>query len=488
MSMVVRTNTMAMNANRTLGINNSNVSKSIEKLSSGYRINRAADDASGLAISEKMKAQIVGLEQASTNSQDGISLIQTAEGATTEIHNMLNRMYELAIKSANGTIQNEVDREAITSEVEALKTEIDRICDSTNFNGIDLLNGNLASESATVNTSAEILVEGTAVTGTEVVVNDKATVATNLTADSDVTGTVKYTVTIDGQTFESTGLGGAGQTAAQEFATIDFSGETGLNVSLNSDGTISAWYDDDTTANLDVSTISVSGAVTSSGAATVVAGSTTEQFDVSAALTDGDTVTIDGTDYTYVAAGADTNNGEFGSLADIETLLADTDWTVAGNDLTDISIYKSETATEGGLTLQVGDTNQDFNKVTVGIDDLRCESLGIGAPTGDLTKSQVVDLSTEDTAGESVQLIKDAINMVSTNRANLGALQNRLEYTINNLDTTAENMTAANSRIRDTDMATEMMEYTKNNVLTQAAQSMLAQANQQPQSILQLLG
>ncbi len=145
MGMVVRTNTMAMNANRSLGINNTKVSKSLEKLSSGYAINRAADDAAGLAISEKMKSQITGLEQASTNAQDGISLIQTAEGATQEIHNMLNRMKELAIKSANGTIQNEVDREAIELEVDALKDEIDRICESTTFNGIPLLNGSLTN-------------------------------------------------------------------------------------------------------------------------------------------------------------------------------------------------------------------------------------------------------------------------------------------------------------------------------------------------------
>src|SRR5574344_1802985 len=141
---VVRTNTMAMNANRQLGVNNTQVGKSLEKLSSGFRINRAADDASGLAISEKMKAQIKGLEQASSNAQDGISLVQTAEGATTEIHNMLNRMVELATKSANGTIQNEVDRDAIQSEVDALNTEISRITDSTNFNGIKLLDGSLA--------------------------------------------------------------------------------------------------------------------------------------------------------------------------------------------------------------------------------------------------------------------------------------------------------------------------------------------------------
>ena len=273
MGMVVRTNIMGINANRQLGMNNNQVSKSLEKLSSGYRINRAGDDASGLAISEKMKAQIKGLEQASSNAQDGISLVQTAEGATTEIHNMLNRMVELCTKAANGTYDTGTDIPAINMELTALATEIDRICDSTNFNGTNLLAGSL------------------------------------------------------------------------------------------------------------------------------------------------------------------------------------------------------------DIDLQIGAEATDT--LTVEVKRLKCASLNID--------TAVTALSDAGDANDAIATIKSAINYVSTERAKLGAIQNRLEYSINNLDTTAENMTSANSRIRDTDMAKEMMNYTKMNVLTQAAQAMLAQANQQPQAVLQLL-
>ena len=274
MGMVVRTNTMGINANRQLGMNNSQVAKSLEKLSSGFRINRAGDDASGLAISEKMKAQIKGLEQASTNAQDAISLIQTAEGATTEIHNMLNRMVELYTKAANGTYESSTDRPAIQAELKQLCEEMDRIAENTNFNGITLLDGSLKAMNLQV-----------------------------------------------------------GATAAE--------------------------------------------AVT-------------------------------------------------------------------------LKITQALTATKLGVSINIIDKS------------------------GALAK-------------DNIDNIKDAIDTVSRVRGTLGAMQNRLEYTINNLDTTAENMTAANSRIRDTDMAKEMMNYTKMNVLTQAAQAMLAQANQQPQSVLQLL-
>ena len=271
MGMVVRSNIMAINAHRQLGMNNSQVSKSLEKLSSGYRINRAGDDASGLAISEKMKAQIKGLETASVNAQDGISLIQTAEGALTEVHDMLNRMVELAGKAANGTMSS-LDRSALQAEVSALQDEINRIASSTNFNGIYLLNGSLTS-----------------------------------------------------------------------------------------------------------------------------------------------------------------------------------------------------------LVLQIGDTSTQTMSITVSA--MSATALSVGS----------IDVATRSGASSAISAIKDAINAVSTQRAALGALQNRLEHTINNLDVTTENMKSANSRIRDTDMAKTMMEYTQTNVLTQAAQAMLAQANQQPQGVLQLL-
>uniref|UniRef100_UPI002FE053C2 flagellin N-terminal helical domain-containing protein n=1 Tax=Muricomes intestini TaxID=1796634 RepID=UPI002FE053C2 len=268
--MRIQHNIAALNSYRNLTNNNSAVSKNLEKLSSGYRINRAGDDAAGLAISEKMRAQITGLETAQKNANDGISLVQTAEGALTEVHSMLNRMVELADQSANGTYDDPIDRANLQKEVTSLTAEINRISDGTNFNGINLLNGSLATS---------------------------------------------------------------------------------------------------------------------------------------------------------------------------------------------------------GLTLQIGDTADPFNKLTVTIGNMSAASLGIAD----------INIGTQFNAASAISLIKDAINLVSTTRGNLGATQNRLEHTINNLSVTSENMTAAESRIRDVDMAKEMMAYTKNNILVQASQAMLAQANQIPQ-------
>lgn len=276
--MRIQHNIAAMNSYRNLTNNNSALSKNLEKLSSGYRINRAGDDAAGLAISEKMRAQITGLEAAQKNANDAISLVQTAEGALTEVHSMLNRMVELSIQSANGTYDDAVDRANIQKEIRDLNAEIDRISQATNFNGINLLDGSY-------------------------------------------------------------------------------------------------------------------GAGTTSG------------------------------------------------------------------------------------TLQIGDTSDSFNQLKVTISATNTTSLGINT----------IDLSTQTGASAAVTLIKAAINTVSSIRGTLGATQNRLEHTINNLSVQTENITAAESRIRDVDMADEMMAYTKNNILVQASQAMLAQANMVPQGVLQLL-
>lgn len=386
MGMVVRSNVMAINAFRQLGMNNSQVSKSLEKLSSGFRINRAGDDASGLAISEKMKAQIKGLETASSNSQDGISLIQTAEGALTEVHDMLNRMVELAGKAANGTMDETVDRQALQKEVDALKSEINRIADGTNFNGIKLLNGELGGGRTAVAgsyvtgdlTAKKLTVDGKlTIAGFEATISDVAT--TNATLEKQLEA---WATSYNGTETAKTGL-----VATATGSTIVFAENAGK------EGT--------TTAPVDTT-------VKTAGSAAVVG--------------------------------------------------------------------------KGGLTLQIGDTADAFNKITVSINDMSTAGLGL---TG-------VDVTDQTKASDSLALLrsldgKGAINTVSSARADLGALQNRLEHTINNLDVAAENMTNANSRIRDTDMAKQMMEYTKMNVLTQAAQAMLAQANQQPQSVLQLL-
>lgn len=392
MGMVVRSNIMALNANRQLGMNNSQVSKNLEKLSSGYKINRAGDDASGLAISEKMKAQIKGLKTASANSQDGISLVQTAEGALTEVHDMLNRMVELAGKSANGTIDNNTDRAALQKEMNALLEEIDRIADSTDFNGIKLLNGELAGKiDATFTEDTTDTLESVGITAGSLDLSK---------ADHALAGDLK--VKVDGGKLVITN-------GAKSYACV---------------------WDGNTT-----------------GAVTLKQGGTDDK----------DTITVNVKDTTKLKTV--TAEKKVGTLA-------------AGKPATE------------GLTLQIGDTADDFNKVTVHIQNMNSESLG-------LKTLRDTGLMTQDAASAALNLIKNgaksAINTVSSVRADLGAMQNRLEHTINNLDVATENMESSNSRIRDTDMAKEMMEYTKQNVLTQAAQAMLAQANQQPQSILQLL-
>ncbi|WP_195462266.1 flagellin [Anaerotruncus colihominis] len=385
MGMVVRSNIMAVNAQRQLGMNNSQVGKALEKLSSGYRINRAGDDASGLAISEKMKAQIKGLDTASLNSQDGISLVQTAEGALTEVHNMLNRMTELATRSANG-INEDSNRASLQKEVAKLQEEIDRISKSTNFNNLKLLDGSQTYATATA--------------------AGKANGVQNLT--------------IEGGNLSAAGQGVSVALSAQGAVTVTVTG--GANVEFKTTQTGKGFYS--ITADL--------SKVTDDKVKAAWAG-VTLNFSVDEAKDDG----------TYDTTAAVIQN-------------------VGKN---------------GSMQLQIGDTADDFNQLKVGIGDMSSKGLGIDK----------VDISNQDGAAKAIDTIKNAIDRVSSQRASLGATQNRLEYTINNLDTASENLQSANSRIRDTDMAKMMMEYTKMNVLTQSAQAMLAQANQQPQSVLQLL-
>ena len=394
MGMVVRTNTMSANAYRQLGANNNQLSKSLEKLSSGFRINRAGDDSSGLAISEKMKAQIAGLDQASANSQDGISLVQTAEGALTEVHSMLNRMVELANKSANGTIQDNVDRDAIQTETDALKDEITRISKSTNFNGITLLNGSLGGYNGTNTAAGGIAAGDISVSGGNLANGDSIEVT--VAAATGISITKLGTNLPTGITFNTTAAPEANGTYTFT-AVVDKAQATAENADKYEGLTISVKM----------------GSTPADGAA------------------------------VFTVAEKTAGKGDIG----------------------------------GSLKLQVGDTNEDHNQVKVNVDDMSAKGLGIAD----------LKVDTQKLAGESIQTIKDAINKVSTNRGKLGALQNRLEHAISNLNTTSENMDAANSAIRDTDMAKEMMNYTKMNILSQAAQAMLAQANQQPQNILQLL-
>lgn len=523
--MVVQHNIMALNAYNRLSTNNASVSKNLEKLSSGYRINRAGDDAAGLAISEKMRAQITGLERASDNAQDGISLVQTAEGALTEVHSMLNRMTELATQSANGTFDNTTDRKNLQKEVESLQSEIDRIADETNFNGINLLDGSL----------------GAAATQTEAAGVDSNAVKASYTIDlSELDATVAYADTskltiggvdvftasgaktgADAIAAISTAYSGANAGAAfgaGYVATYNATDKT-LTVSQTT-ATTTTWAaaaDAVTIADGATSPVITTADVTSftNGVTeTVTAGGSTTKLDFTGktgASVAGSSITVGSKTYEFVkTGGAVTGTGNTAvsinenddataiatalkTAVDTDTALIDNTaplaahtygTTVANGALTFTSVDTGSGVealevkqTGTGLNLQIGDTASQ--RISVKVDSMDSKSLGV-----DVSK---VNIGSEEGAKNALSIIKTAINTVSGTRADLGAIQNRLEYTVNNLATTTENLTSAESRIRDTDMAKEMMAYTKNNVLSQAAQAMLAQANQQPQSVLQLL-
>lgn len=408
--MRIQHNIMAMNAYRNYNNNTSALSKNLEKLSSGYKINRAGDDAAGLAISEKMRAQITGLKAASKNVKDGVSLVKTAEGALQEVHDMLNRMDSLATQSANGTYDNEVDRKNLQKEVEALKTEIDRIADSSNFNGLNLLDGSLSG--------------GAKVDGTIGTTNVSFSLGTE--TNELKTGTsAKVTMSADAQT---------------EPGTIDvtISDAGAITIKLGSKNAASYTADQITQAVRDKAKAMVEDTT----------GTTTADQKAIAKQLSGFTVKADGTINLAKDATDTTNDKTFAAKGDGQ-----------------------------GLTLQIGDTSATYNKMNVKIENCHTAALGIK------------DLSVADQAGaaEAVAKIKDAINTVSGTRGDLGALQNRLEHTSNNLSVMTENIQDAESTIRDTDVADEMMAYTKNNILVQSAQAMLAQANQVPQGVLQLL-
>ena len=391
--MRIQHNIMAMNAYRNYSNNTSALSKNLEKLSSGYKINRAGDDAAGLAISEKMRAQITGLDKAQDNAKDGISLVQTAEGALTEVHDMLNRMYELAEQSANGTYEDGTDRAQLEKEVTQLKNEIDRIADSANFNGIKLLDGTMAGFDAPTS------------------------------------------MAIDPTT--------AGASNAKAVYTIDMA-----DFSVEKSGTMS----------ISLGGVTVDVAVTAGMSADAFASAVADALDgqvgdglggkFTAAATSGTKIKL-----TASASGTAANGVLSGNFS-----------LSAGDGI-------------GGLTLQIGDTSDSWNQLAVSILDTHVSSLGLDN----------MSIANQTDAAAALDKIKNAINYVSDVRGTLGATQNRLDHTINNLSVMEENIQDAESTIRDTDVAEEMMAYTKNNILIQSAQAMLAQANQVPQGVLQLL-
>ena len=492
--MRIQHNIAALNSYRNLTGNNNAVAKNLEKLSSGYRINRAGDDAAGLAISEKMRAQITGLNTAQKNAQDGVSLVQTAEGALTEVHSMLNRMVELADQSANGTYDNEVDRANLQKEIASLKDEIDRIADSTNFNGINLLDGSLSTTKLDL---AAGTLGGQATTVKEI----PATGTTSGIAGHDKAAMGEHTLTVEY----------ADENGTLHKVDVKYKIDTADDKGKAIDAILKAVSQNDTLSSVfnitkDTDSVNFESKVTGSKGAKVVNVSTTDttsKMDADKAIdgenakvqtqnagttiAEGDTITLNGKTYefvkdasteptkkgaTAVVVGAD-NNATLGNLNKaLESAGIKAEFEANNKDL-----VFSATKNGAGLTLQIGDTSADFNQMTVSVSDMHTDALGIAD----------IDISTQAGAKAAVDKIKSAINSVSSTRGDLGAIQNRLEHTINNLSVTAENMTAAESRIRDVDMANEMMAYTKNNILVQSSQAMLAQANQLPQGVLQLL-
>lgn len=389
--MIINHNMNALNAHRNMGVNNTAAGKSMEKLSSGLRINRAGDDAAGLAISEKMRGQIRGLTQASRNSADGISMIQTAEGALNETTNILQRMRELAVQASNDT-NTTSDREEIQKEINALTEEVDRIANNTEFNTQKLLNGSKSGEVGdlvreeviakkgqfkvtlgdAIKADTQLIIDGKKVKFDTTSAADKGAIAKKLNDTFD-----KYTFTYDDRT--------------KELVIEQKTGEDKKEMSISRNG--------------------------------IEEKVNTEQVGVTA---------------------------------------------------------RAEELSEGKVSVQVGANASQSMSIEIG--DMRAEALNIVNDEG-----KGLSVETAQSANEAITAFDAALNAVSSQRANLGAVQNRLEYTISNLDNTAENLTSAESTLRDVDMAKEMMEYSKNNILNQAAQAMISQANQQPQNVLQLL-
>jgi flagellin len=572
-----------MNAYRNYNTNTSALSKNLEKLSSGYRINRAGDDAAGLAISEKMRAQISGLEQASNNVGDGISLVQTAEGALQEVQDMLNRMVTLAEESANGTYQDDVDRENLQSEMDALKEEINRIADSANFNGISLLDGSMSTNTVIASPTAVNVTavndgaqNGTATAG-EFTVN--LTQLNIINKSASKTGTI--TLTIGGSDIYTskactTGCKFTTGTAIASTTTGGTLKGTSIATDLNGkfvkiDGAVYSITNNNGILTLKATKAPTSSTYTAMSVAITLGGSASAslvsnqglslavdvvtqpisadanklaqaKFTLTAdMLKDGNAIKIGTTTYTIKAGSTSTVSGE--NLIDLSKYDPDStdttkinqmiqdaavqiaakdnskflvttdntqagvtklhltelegkvdytkDWNLAGTaannnqdgkwNLDDKPVVTygaiDNSKTTGGLTLQIGDTSDSWNQMTVSIDDMHTNSMGI----------EDISISTQSEAAAAISVIKNAINYVSSTRGTLGATQNRLEHTANNLSVMTENIQDAESTIRDTDIADEMTAYTKNQILVQSVQAMLAQANSVPQGVLQLL-
>ena len=594
--MRIQHNIMAMGAYRNYTNNLNSMKKNLEKLSSGYKINRAGDDAAGLAISEKMRAQITGLETAQKNAKDGISLVQTAEGALTEVHDMLNRMVTLATQSANGTYDDKTDRAQLQKELDQLRSEINRIADSSNFNGIKLLDGSMEAgatavdfEGGFVDVGVAPTIDGQLVTkkpaAGQYSINFNSISFSNVTNASknvtfQLTATISVAIAVDkGTTLEGKDVvaeimkqldAAAGTTSAGAAGTAVNNDNKimidSITYSLTADGTkLTLTMDSiptkDITTNFQAKFITTnfnSVNITANGIEQVQVTPDVEAVPMTgrvygqaeytlttADITDGQAIKIG--DETYVFARKQSTLDKFKDSAAIVIDMTDrpandTDVKKAAERLAAAAKNNSRfevganiggdgkvtfTEKEGGvdynvnnlagadnkatingasnvadanatywkgligkgkavlgdepkgkaLMLQIGDTADSFNQLKVSIGDIHTDALGIGN----------ISIADQDSAAKAIDAIKSAINQVSDIRGTLGATQNRLDHTINNLSVMTENIQDAESTIRDTDVAEEMMSYTKNNILLQSAQAMLAQANQVPQGVLQLL-
>ena len=565
--MIINHNMNALNAHRNMGVNNTNAGKSMEKLSSGLRINRAGDDAAGLAISEKMRGQIRGLTQASRNASDGISLVQTAEGALNETTNILQRMREISVQSANST-NTETDRAALQEELNQLTTEINRIGNTTEFNTQKLLNGGAGSSSSTNVTDAT---SATVTGGANWQAKDT----------SNKTGSIK----VDGTTFDLSGVLNkdwsqapnndvnvfikelnevtAGGTKLSDVIDITKDVNNKLTFTAKSTGKTSSIEitagDDDVAAMLgfnNQAAVATSGNKIGNNATVQKHGLEAQNaLDAKIDVNKGDTFKVQvGSDSAVSVKFDSTKSYDIGNADDnvaqaareeyvkdinaalqkaglsdkVEASLSNdnklqliskngkdiklTEGKLGGNNgnngIDNTATVKNVNQVVGAgaqgagfeVNLQIGANSGQAMNLSIG--DMRAAALGITGNTGQagfsstnnvtngtdtISTEASLDITNATNASKAITAIDSAMEKVSSERAKLGAVQNRLEYTISNLDNTAENLTSAESTLRDVDMAKEMMEYSKNNILSQAAQSMISQANQQPQNVLQLL-
>lgn len=533
--MIIQHNMAAANTNRQLGISTGNLSKSTEKLSSGYRINRAADDAAGLSISEKMRGQIRGLNQASTNAQDGISLIQTAEGALNESHSILQRMRELSVQAANGT-ETDDDREAVQAEISQLQEELTRISETTEFNTMKLLDGSQEGSGSSTGSGPKFGIvdsswDGALITSNVKGVKIAATVGAKEGSETAIWDATGKTLTLNlatGKTYNQEEIDEIVANAKQEDSSAT-GAPAEVTITL-ANGVFSAKAANGTVTAAGVKAVSDEGTVTGFVGADTIRFTANKYgtefngttFDIDFTAKDGEEK-IEATTAISISSANDVTAGAYKiSLAagkeytaeDIEDILKeagfDFDVTLSGNtpdepntlfgttQASKVSqITMGDTAGAGlgsskamwgqegyegsvagaGITLQIG--ANEGQTMTFSIGDMSARALGVDG--------NKVDLSTQTGAQSSISTIDNAIKKVSEARGKMGAIQNRLEHTISNLDTSSENLQTAESRIRDVDMAEEMVTYSKNNILMQAGQSMLAQANQATQGVLSLL-